>query len=289
MDINAIAEKSGLLPEGECSWEENDVPLRDRGVSLKWLYEFSRAVESHLNDLWKQFDYQDRAARYFDNVPEPVSPEFPRDQAITPVFLVPNVILPLTRKLKSPLYARIPLEHRGKPNLFVSHTWSQGLIGNAFCTLGPITSSFHKHYDGDPYIWIDIVSYNQHLFENIAADMKAVISSIGNVCFPLIDAAPFSRLWCLWEILCAHVTNSEVNICEPAQSAYDMGFVYGIFTEKFRSVSDAETTVPKDKQEILDSMISTFGSIGQTDEHLRKLVERGLTKDSDKPWNKARK
>lgn len=68
-----------------------------------------------------------------------------------------------------------------------------------------------------------------------------------------------------------------------------MGFVYGIFTEKFRSVSDAETTVPKDKQEILDAMISTFGSIGQTDEHLRKLVERGLTKDSDKPWNKARK
>jgi hypothetical protein len=187
MDINAIAEKSGLLAEGVCSWDEHDVALRDRGVSLKWLYNFARAVESYVNDLWKQFDFQDRANRYFDNVPEPVSPEFPRDQAITPAFLVPNVILPLTGKLNCPLYARIPLEHRGKPNLFVSHTWSQGLIGNAFCTLGPITSSFHKHYGGDPYIWIDIVSYNQHLFENIAADMKAVISSIGDVCFPLIS------------------------------------------------------------------------------------------------------
>jgi hypothetical protein len=68
-----------------------------------------------------------------------------------------------------------------------------------------------------------------------------------------------------------------------------MGFVYGIFRETFRSVSEAETTVPKDKQEILDAMISTFGSIGQTDEHLHKLIERGLTKDSDKPWNKPRK
>ena len=108
MDINAIVEKSGLLPEGECSWQEHDVALRDRGVSLKWLHNLSRAVESHLNDLWKQFDYQDRANRYFDNVPELVAPEFHRDQAITPVFLVAKVILPLTRKLKSPLHARIP-------------------------------------------------------------------------------------------------------------------------------------------------------------------------------------
>lgn len=96
-------------------------------------------------------------------------------------------------------------------------------------------------------------------------------------------------MWCLWEILCAHLTNSEVNICEPLQSASEMGFVYDIFTKKFGSVSDGETTVPKDKQDILNAMISTFGSIDQTDEYFRKIVERGLTKDSDKPWNKPRK
>ena len=136
MDIDVIAEKSGLLPEGECSWEERDVPLRDRGVSLKWLYNFSRAVESHLDDLWKQFDYQDRAARYFDNVPEPVAPEFPRDQAMTPAFRVPNVILPLTRNLQSPLYARIPLEQRA--NLFYSfHTHgAKVLLAMLFVPLG---------------------------------------------------------------------------------------------------------------------------------------------------------
>jgi len=291
MDINAIAEKTGLLPEEDCSWVENDVPLSDRGVRVDWLYDFLRKVDRHLQDEWERFDNQARATLYFDYVPEPATPQFIRDQEITPAFLIPNLILPLTRKLKSPFYARIPLEHRGKPNLFVSHTWSQVLVsGNAFTTLDPISSAMRNNKGGrNPYVWIDIVSYNQHLFENVASDMKAVISSIGELCLPMIDAAPFSRLWCLWEMLCAHVTKSEINIYEPSASPYDIGYVYDVFTKDFRSVSDALTTLPKDKEEILNAMIATFGSIGGTDEYLCKVVEHGLTKQSDKPWNTPRK
>ena len=287
MDINTIAKKVGLLPEEDCSWAEDNVPLCKRGVKLAWLYQFVEQVDKHLEDEWIQYEYQAKAATYFDYVPEPDRPQFPRYQILNPLFLVPNLIKPLTIKLKSPLYARVPVDQRGKPDVFISHTWSQALItNNPFSTLHIISEpmQMNKKFTDDSYIWMDLVAYNQHSIESIALDIKAVIQSIGQLCLPLIDAAPFSRLWCLWEILCAHVTKSDITVYEPFSYAQDIGYVARVFSENFRSVSNASTTLPRDKEQILNAMISTFGSIRQTDEYLHKLVKEGLTKESDKPW-----
>jgi hypothetical protein len=70
---------------------------------------------------------------------------------------------------------------------------------------------------------------------------------------------------------------------------YDLGRVFRIFSEEFRSVADASTTKPKDRDDILNAMISTFGSLRQTDEYLLKLLKDGLSHEEDKPWTKTKR
>ena len=90
--------------------------------------------------------------------------------------------------------------------------------------------------------------------------MDAIIGDIGNLYLPVVDSTPFSRLWCLWEILCAYKTKSKINVnAEPSGYRNDLGFVREMFKNKFRSVSDAQTTLEKDKIEILKAINSTFG------------------------------
>jgi enamine deaminase RidA (YjgF/YER057c/UK114 family) len=39
----------------------------------------------------------------------------------------------MTKVLAAPLFARVPDEYRGHPDIFVSYAWSNPLVGNAFC------------------------------------------------------------------------------------------------------------------------------------------------------------
>ena len=144
-----------------------------------------------------------------------------------------------------------------------------------------------KSWSPRNFVWIDFACYNQYRVECVADDMRAVIGSIGRVGIPMINSVPFSRLWCLWEILCAHLADAKLEMYEANGSAYDMGFVADRFQEEFRSVERAATTLPQDRELILEAMISTFGSIAKADERLRQLVNSMLSKQSDKPWNKG--
>ena len=49
------------------------------------------------------------------------------------------------------------------------------------------------------------------------------------------------------------------------------------FESKFLSVADSATSISGDKEQILDAMISTFGSIDETDRYLRDLVKSKLS------------
>jgi hypothetical protein len=135
--------------------------------------------------------------------------------------------------------------------MFVSHAWSNPLIGgNAFTTLYAIKHPYKSH-SAVEFVWLDVACYNQHRVEVVAADMKAVISSIGRIALPMINAAPFGRLWCLWELLCAHVGGAAVDLWEANGSAYDIGFSARRFTEDFVSVERAGTSLATDREQIL--------------------------------------
>jgi hypothetical protein len=254
-------------------------------VHLKWLNDFFWAVYRSWHDLLEQRESQRRASIYYDRVPWPSPLPFPTDQEMTPEFLVPNVIRPLTKVIAGPLFALIPNEYRGNPDLFVSHPWSNKLVGSAFATLEALNTPFRGR-DTVKYVWLDVVCYNQHRVEGIAADMKAVVASIGRLGIPMINSVAFSRLWCLWELLCAQVTQAKVVVYEANSSAYDLGFLARCFQNEFKSVKRAATTLPEDRKQILDAMVSTFGSIRKADSYIHGLIIDMLSKESDKPWKK---
>ena len=278
MDINLIAEETGLLSE-DLSWNDNNVPLQKRGVEIDWIIEFFHKIDKDMRSEWDLYyssykGYYERLVDLPKGARPPTEPILELQQ-ITPAFVVPNFIKPLTMKSKSPFYARVPLEFRGTPNLFVSHPWSQKLVGgSSFCTLYVIKKMFERlHLTGNNYVWIDIISYNQHRVENIAYDMDVIISDIGTLGLPVVDSTPFSRLWCLWEILCANKTKSKIDvIAEPSGFRNDQGFVVQMFKNKFRSVTDAQTTLEKDRIEILRAINSTFGSTENANKFIREIV-----------------
>jgi hypothetical protein len=287
LNLDAIAKKSGLRDEGDVSWGEKDVPLHERGVHVKWLNDFVWVVYREWQELMEQHERQRKASVYFDYVPEPDPLPFPVSQEMTSAFLVTNVIRPITQGRAAPLFAWVPDEYRGRPDLFVSHAWSNPLVGNAFAELEALESPYVGRGTAR-YAWLDAVCYNQHRVEAIAGDMRAIVASIGRVGIPMINSVPFSRLWCLWELLCAHVSKAEVVVYEANGSVYDLGYLARCFQEEFRSVEQAATTLPSDREQILDAMISTFGSIQRADDYVRQLIDGMLSKDSDKPWNRSR-
>jgi hypothetical protein len=301
MDINWIAKENGLLSE-DISWNDNTVPLSDCGVRYEWIQNFLQGIQNYIDKSWEFYDSHSKAYEYLnfsDLIREPIEPKIPRDEDITPEFIVPNFIKPLTIKSKSPLYARVPSEFRGKPDVFVSHSWNQILpitinLIVSYRMYGMVDPRYNEgplhgkpRYGENPYLWIDVISYNQHKVESIADDMKAIIRFIGNLALPIptynrMFKTPFSRLWCLWELLCAYETKSEILLCDTAMARADVGKGFELFQKSFSSVSNASTTLEKDKVEILNAIISTFGSIDAADKYIRQLIDKFLPKPFSK-------
>jgi hypothetical protein len=103
LDLEAVGKESRLLGHGGVSWSDEDVPLHERGVELRWLSDFVWTVRRDLNRALEEHESRARASNSLDWVPEPDPLPFRADQEMTPEFLVPNVIRPLSERLASPL------------------------------------------------------------------------------------------------------------------------------------------------------------------------------------------
>ena len=286
LDIASIARKSGLLEQDQVSWNDKDVPLHQRGVSASWLVKFVHHVLDAGGEVADQNEC-DRLASIRYDTPWPTSVALNPNSGTPTGFVVNEVIVPLTNTRRLPLYALVPERYRREPDVFISHAWSNPLAESAPASTLYTLDSRLRSWGPRDFIWIDFACYNQHYAECIADDMKDVIRAIGRLGIPMINSVPFSRLWCLWELLCAHVVGASIEMYEANSSAYDMGMILDRFDYDFRSVENADTTLKADKDNILAAMESTFGSIPQADEYVRNLAKSMLSKHSDKPWNRA--
>jgi hypothetical protein len=280
---NIAREVAAADPRG-VSWSDDQVPLEQRGVRLKWIIEFFREAEAELQTVVDGYERQ-RSMSYIGDIPEPDSLPFPwaakstHHSAVTGEFAVEHLIKPLTAVCTAPLYALVPEEHRGRPDAFISHMWSNPAM------TGSLAAPLQRHGNIE-FVWMDLICYNQHRIEAIASDMKAVIGRVGHLVMPLYSGYEFTRLWCLWEFLCAHVCGTPIHIWESNMNAHDLGLTASRFSGLFQSVEQAHTTFEDDRRLILQAMVDTFGSIREADEQVRTLVLTKLSKDSDKPWNK---
>jgi hypothetical protein len=268
-----------LVPLEAISWNEEDVPLGQRGVRFSWLYDFVakiwNGVDTVVADMWNQYRSNEKAAMFGPwNIPSPENPLYSEDlveSLRTTRQLVSNLIVPVTSPIKAPLYARVPKEHRGRPSVFLSHTWNSSCVEGGHGSLDIMLD----HYR-DSFVWIDIACYNQHSLkdESIAGDMSALISGIGHVAFILTKEPFFTRSWCMWEIISGHQTGSEVKVHDQSARIRKKYWSTEIdqLPPKFRSISDLDATERKDQDKIFKLLVSTFGSVDKANEYVRNIL-----------------
>lgn len=278
-----------LLSDENVTWDERSVPLARRGVSFSWLLQFARASDRGIGELWDDFhekSHRHGNANLFrpdgvaetqltDRFTKPPPPPYPEGDLTVRDF-VSSVVIPVTRGIKAPLYAKIPPEYRGEPSMFISHTWDSNMFGQ-FGFIGAMTGTGHP----DPgFVWIDFACYNQHRVESVAGDMMSIVSQIGTVAFALTERPFWSRLWCLWELMCAHRSGAQiqvrdVNIHTPK---------YAAPRPDFTSITDALASKQEDRRSLVDEILAVFGSIKHADNHVRKLLaESGVDHGTERP------
>jgi Ankyrin repeats (3 copies) len=237
--------RSRLVSSNGITWKERDVPLRARGVRYSWLRDFAQEVG---------------AARS-------LGPYMTAD-------FVEQIVKPLTRDIKAPLYALVPAGHRGDPDIFLSHVWANLLSAGAYSTLGSVGEMLAWGRDVDPVIWIDVVCYNQHLFENVAGDMAGIIANCKSLVVALTTEPFFHRTWCLWEILCGYRGPIPIRICDMnLRTRKFFSSEIDNKHEDFVSINKARTTLAVDRENLLSEMVRSFGSIKVADDALRTILE----------------
>ena len=172
--------------------------------------------------------------------------------------------------------------------MFLSHCWRDALGPGPFDTVGALYSSAKPdtQLPGDTLIWLDLLVYNQHVPQSIAADMEGIIGSIGSLISSFRPNSVLSRLWCLWELLCANNAGARIQVVETAVSRSYFGQAREAFESDFTSVSAAETTHEADRTQILEAMVHAFGSVDAADAFVRRTVLEKLTQARDAPWRK---
>lgn len=279
-----------LLDLELCTWNEKDVPLHERGVSLDWLINYVKSIYDSHNEptrkdyfekiqQYEQYENQKKAANWFSHVPEPEYQPYPTEPKlfeITTRQFVSDYVIPQTESIKAPLYARVPQSKRGKPSTFISHVWD-AKIRSVRPTTGWQKSDGTGTLDtvSGKFIWIDFVCYNQHKLNDnkIAIDMENLIKSIGKVIFALTPVPFTNRIWCLWELLSVAKSNSEVQFGTPNRMHFsDYKMWINEYFDSRTSVRDAKSTNPSDYEIIYKAINAHFGSTYAADEYLTQLM-----------------
>lgn len=193
LDLQSIADKTGLLAEDRLSWSDTLVPLHKRGVSVSWLINFAHEVVRAHIAVVEQYE-RDKVASIRYDTPWPKPLPSTSGGGATTESLVNEVIRPLTQGLAAPLFVRVPDQYKGEPQVFVSHAWSNNLVYNGLGSSLYALDSPLRSWGPRRFVWIDFACYNQHRVECVADDMKTVIASIGRLGPPWINSVPLTRL-----------------------------------------------------------------------------------------------
>eukprot|EP00035_Acanthoeca_spectabilis_P012643 m.229104 g.229104 ORF g.229104 m.229104 type:complete len:639 (+) comp15675_c1_seq1:293-2209(+) len=204
------------------------------------------------------------------------------EQIVTTADVATKLIKPATAKLPKGAQAYFDLvdkRHRGKPSVFVSHTW----LGEAIGLLKAIIA----HGEGvvaaggaPPVYYLDLASVDQHLvdqaagtsvmpFETLEQEFVGQIKSCGEVlvvAWPFYDPLVIKRAWCIFEVVAAKTHGVPITVVTPP-------------TEEARLV---DRILEKDGNEILIKVMMTIDSskaeatVPEDLANIRRLIERGV-------------
>ena len=144
-------------------------PLRERGVSPRWLLSFVKSGK--LSELCPNLGRATKPERW--RLKGRASISASRDSFNT-ASLVDLIVRPLTSIYGTCLWDLIPIEHVGTPNVFASYSWQYSIEDLLQARVSDISSSERQH----DYVWIDFVAVSQH---QGSETNRADVSGIGDV------------------------------------------------------------------------------------------------------------
>jgi hypothetical protein len=257
-------------------WSESEVPLAERGVRVSWVIGLVRDLLEDINrPRGEAIEAGERAISHnkagmwgLHDQPDMEVPTVPAYALLNVRSLVEHFVLPVTAALRAPVWAYVPAEHRGKPNYFLSHTWSSLLLGPPQQEIGTLDAI--QHIEG--FVWIDFVAYNQHAIRSIPTEMEEVIGEIGKVIFAGTPVPTLGRIWCLWELLCANRTGTEFDVAVRPGYRNDKILAVNTLYRSFIGVEKAAATKQEDLEIINAEVLSQFGSAEAANAHLDRAL-----------------
>ena len=260
-----------LTPLSESLWSESEIAIENRGVDGEWLYDLVNETYSFRENAMKSYHSQEKASLYNNDIPWPKYPDA-MDAQLTAHNFVSAHVVPLTQQIHAPLYARTPKEKRGQPTSFLSYTWNSQFFAGGY----GIFYCIHELLKAGTFFCIDIVCHNQHNVGSVAHQMEKVISGVERVILPMSNFSWYDRTWCIWELICAKRFNKEIKFIEYQRKERDYKHIRSSFLSGFSSILHSQTSVPEDKEQILEDAIKIFGSIKEADKFIVGLIKENL-------------
>ncbi len=258
-------EGMGLLRESNSAWSDSDMPLEERGIGARFWTQFFKDVDGYRDRLNRDHDLSFRR----DEVPDPPEWNYGMGSDLTSRALVEDHVVPWTKSMAAPLYARVPQDCRGKPTIFVSYSWDAPLLAGGY----GVVYAVEEHFQAGDFVWMDIFCHNQHRIGSVAPQMEKVIGRVKRVVVPMSQPPWFTRCWCIWEVLCAFQNRTEISFLEYSRKDRDMYRIRDYFLSQFRSIAAAETSVAEDKALILAQAQKMFGSVAAADRYLLSRMD----------------
>ena len=222
---------------GSIQSDSREVPVTERGVKLSYLLHLSTTF----NDT------------------------------MTIAEIVDKVVRPRTLAERCCMWMTLPREQVGKPQYFISHTWSRRLCD----LLTILTTHFGIEYTPgaktsgldtgpSPLVWLDILAINQHpyldpkalLLDDVAA-LADVIKATKQTLFCLDNkGVVLTRIWCLFEVWHTILAGGASKLVVLANQL-DADALKNVFIEL--DVAQAKATQDQDRVRILEEIRKSMG------------------------------
>lgn len=177
------------------------------------------------------------------------------------------------------------------PQYFISHAWQYNYLEVVESLELHFLKTHSTNYNSkEIYLWFDLFLNDQWNAPNLTFEWWSTtfLSAVGNIgntillLFPWEDPIPLRRAWCLWEIHCTRITNSnfqillsskqEQSLCETLRSNFNeiMKNLCQI------NVEESESFLLQDKERIFEAIRSTEGGFSAINRDISLLIRDWL-------------
>lgn len=267
---------------GALLWDPvmDDTPLEQRGVSMQWL----QSVYAWMQPVLQSKEGCNLPTRLFVAL------------FVEPLILQSTATLEQQQPI--PLYYFVPIQFRGKPQVFLSHAWDSWLRQLLYWDSTSLPGRLAKKRGlSNTFLWLDAFAVVQDAGsdkqQKEVAQIGRVVRSIGQTCLVLpghgtihFALLPARRSWCCLEIAYSQNLSARVDITHHQLQQpphHNTSFHQSLIDEISQlKCSDAETSNDNEKKAIQGLLDQDFG-LGRVDH----LVQRSILKAFYEQYSRA--